>query len=596
MKWFLFWMNVKRAAVVTFAFKVVNDSMVLRQAGDVFRRLVESSPMAVLELDKQGECLFANSRWREWTECDMPSLSGLGWTDVLHVDTLIDIWSALGNAQESTEIYKATVNIAGGKSAERWVAMSLTAKLDDHGNVYGFLCVAQDVSTAIGTLHQIQRVAVTDVVTGLLHRSSFLDRLQTKLGRRINRSRLALIYINIGGLKAINTSIGQDAGDEALRLMSVRLLAVVEKDAVCGRLSGSKFAVVLDAVVSPVVLNVAVERLLNSLNESYFIFGNAIRLSISMGVAIGDENQGSSDQLLANARQALAYASESNSVDWMLYTRKLMLKAERKSAFHHRVRKAVELKEFTLEYQPQYRIDSYTVVSFEALLRWKPSDMDSPSVTLLIQTLESIDLMQSVGWWVLEAACQQFMLWNDIGLLADGCTMSVNISPEQLKEARFNEKLLLLLNRYSMLPAQLNLELTESALSDFSHEQFNAVTQLKLDGFQLSLDDFGVGSRSLASLNQLPVDALKIDQSIVNAMENDEPSRNMVRSVLAIAESLEIDVIAGGIENQSTLGELRDAQCHYVQGNVVTKPAPATRLEPLLIRQRYKIEDVLLLS
>jgi len=266
------------------------------------------------------------------------------------------------------------------------------------------------------------------------------------------------------------------------------------------------------------------------------------------------------------------------------------------SAFSDRIRQAVERQEFTLEYQPQYRIDSYSVVSFEALLRWNPSDRSTPPVTQLIRTLESIDLMHSVGWWVLETACEQFTAWNGIGLLANDCTMSVNISPEQLKEARFSEQLVSLLSRHNMSPEQLILELTESALNDFSHDQFNTVTDLKVSGFQLSLDDFGMGSRSLACLNQLPVDALKIDRSIVNAMASDEPSRNMVKSVLAIAESLEIDVVAGGIENQSTLGELRDAQCHYVQGNVVTKPAPATKLEPLLIKQRYKIEDVLLIG
>jgi len=586
----------KRQPLVTFVIKVVNDDMAARQVGDVFSKLTETSTMAVMELDSSGACVFVNTKWQEMTDFDRAKSSGMGWAHLLDEEDLLNILSALGNVSEGVELYNATVKLRSENALERWIALSLSAILDSNGDVSGYICVGQDVSKAVGTMHKIRRVVERDLITGLFHRAKFMDKLQSRLSRRSSRSKTALVYLDVGGLRNINTVFGQDTGDEVLRLLSERLMSNIDANSVCGRISGSKFAVIINEDANPVVLKSIADNLLGSLNATYQVYGHTLSLSISLGIAIADETSDDSDQILQNARQALMHAKSSKSLSWALHTKKLQINSERESLLNFRIRRAVELEEFSLDYQPQYRLDSYTVASFEALLRWNPTEFASPSTPRLIQLLESMSLMEKVGWWVLETACQQFNVWNDIGLLADNCTMSVNLSPELIKDRRFPDKLSMMLSRYKMLPGQLNLEVTEASLNHFDKDQIQMFKKLDLMGVQLSLDDFGAGVGSLACLNLFPVDSLKLDQSIINSIDIEGPSRNMVISVLAIARSMEIEVVADGIDNKKTLSELREANCNLIQGDVVAKPAPAANLEPLLIRQYYKNEDVLLLA
>lgn len=271
--------------------------------------------------------------------------------------------------------------------------------------------------------------------------------------------------------------------------------------------------------------------------------------------------------------------------------------AKRKiSGLEQRLKRATEQREFTLVYQPQFRIEDESIVSFEALLRWAPDDMQAPGVQQLVNMLEKSGLINEVGHWVLETACRQFREWQDIGLLAEECTVSVNVSPAQLSQAGFASQVSDILGRFAVPPEKLNLEITESVRISANDFCIQVINDIKALGVQLSLDDFGTGYASLSYLTRLPIDTLKLDKSFVMAMNKDEPSRAIVMSVLAMAGTLNIDVVAEGIENTATLEQLRRARCKFGQGYLISKPKTAAQLEPFLVRKQLSDRVVLSLA
>ena len=430
----------------------------------------------------------------------------------------------------------------------------------------------------------------------MANRSAFLDGLQLRLNKKYLRSKTALLSVNIKGLKAINARVGQHAGDEVIRLVSKRIMVCVGNDGVGARISGNEFSVILVHSVDPAEICGIAEKISRSVKKPFAVFGKSLHVSASVGVAIADNNSDTSDQLLKQAEEALSAARSSANSHWKVYSQKLENKWMSKVKLTERLREAVANNEFTLDYQPQYSLEKDEIVSFEALLRWVPSDVPVPETNKLIQWLENSGLIKDVGNWVLATACSQFTTWKDIGLLATGCTMSVNIAPSQLMDSRFPEQIATILKDCRMSAHQLNLGIAEASLDEDGVTAYRVVNDLKEMGVKLSLSAFGMGKSSINRINRLPIDALKIDCSFVMAMETHEPSHTIVMSVLALANTLDIDVVADGIESSGTLGRLKAADCKLVQGDHISKAKSAAFLEPMLVRRNYKAEDMIELS
>ena len=266
------------------------------------------------------------------------------------------------------------------------------------------------------------------------------------------------------------------------------------------------------------------------------------------------------------------------------------------SILETRVRSAVERQEFSLVYQPQFRIDDQTIVSFEALLRWTPTDIDPPTTESLINVLETCGCINDVGNWVLQTACVQFRQWLDMGLVKEQCTISINVSAAQLSRSHFASRLARILEQCRLPAANLNLEITETAMIEKNSRCMQVINDVKAMGVRLSLDDFGTGYASFSYLTQLPIDVVKIDKSFVMTMITDDSSRAIVMSMLAVASTLNINVVAEGIEDTATLENLLQAQCQFGQGYLISRPVTANAIEVLLVRNLYPSEDVLLLS
>jgi diguanylate cyclase (GGDEF)-like protein/PAS domain S-box-containing protein len=570
-----------------------------KSAENEFRGLnfrVNCLSLGVIRLDADCHCEHVNDLWCQISGQGTLEAKGLGWTDAIHAEDLMDMWLELGSIAENRRPYSGKIRLHRLDGSVRQVALAASCVPDEAGRASGFTIVFQDLSASYSAQLHINYASEHDALTGLANRSAFLDSLQLRLNNCHLRSKTALLYINVKGLKSINANIGQHAGDEILRQLSLRLISCVSNPALGARLSGSEFSLILMQTIDPIEICSTAERIVKYIREPYMVFGDELQLAATVGISIGDENSNSSDQLLKQADVALSAATLSELSDWKVYSHKLDNKSVEQLRLNEGLRAAVTNNDFTLDYQPQYSLEKDEIVSFEALLRWKPLDMPVPETQQLIRMLESMGLIAKVGNWILETACHQFTIWQDIGLLAKGCTMSVNIALAQLRNSEFPEQIATILTDNRMLPSQLNLEITESALDENNVVAYHVIDGLKNMGVRLSLSAFGTGKASLSRLNRLPIDLLKIDRSFVMAMDTHEPSRSMVMSVLAMANTLDIDVVADGIESTDRLGTLRAAQCKFVQGNLISTAKSAAFLEPMLVRRNYKSEDMLQLS
>jgi diguanylate cyclase (GGDEF)-like protein len=462
--------------------------------------------------------------------------------------------------------------------------MSATVTINERGQFTGCLLVLLDVTKTHLASEELRFNATHDILTGLSNRSAFLDTLQERLNSVKKREATALLYLDLDGFKAINDTLGHDCGDELLRKVAIRLQESIAAEDLCARLGGDEFTIVVTSVTTQEKICELAESIVRNFNATFDVYDNELHLSTSIGIAIADERTTSSDAFIKQADTALYKAKSSGRSRWVVYTQEFQNEDIQRSLLRARVRRATERQEFTLVYQPQFRIDDESIVSFEALLRWEPSDIPVPDTQILVNVLEENGLINDVGQWVLETACRQFMQWESMNLVSRECTISVNVSPAQLSLANFVSRLHLILQRCRMPPERLNLEITESALIEKNSSCIHVIDQVKEMGVKLSLDDFGTGYASLSYLTRLPIDYLKIDKSFVSAMDTDDSSRTIVMSVLAMAGTLNISVVAEGIETQAILKQLRDAHCQYGQGFLVSRPLSAAKLEPMLVR------------
>ncbi len=561
-----------------------------------FKALTNVAPVGIVQLSVDWTCEYANEMWCQLSGLSMDETMHEGWVDAIHAEDVVDTLVELREALSRNQIFSKNLRLQRPTGKVSWITLSATATINDMGRFTGCLLALLDVTEAHLASERLRYSASHDVLTGLANRSAFLDKLQGLLNERKSRLNTALLFLDLDGFKAINDNLGHDCGDELLRKVAERLTHVVTSDDMCARLGGDEFTIIFTGGNSLSEICDKAERIVRDFNETFQVYGNDLHLSTSIGIVMGEEDTVSSDEFLKKADTALYKAKSSGRSRWVVYTREFQHEDIKRSELEARVRRATERQEFTLVYQPQFRIDDQKIISFEALLRWAPSDISAPETQLLVSVLEENGLINDVGQWVLESACRQFRLWSDLGLADEDCTISVNVSPAQLSLANFVPRLVRILERCRLRAEQLNLEITESALIEKNSSCIRVIHEIKEMGVKLSLDDFGTGYASLSYLTRLPIDHLKIDKSFVMAMNDEESSRTIVMSVLAMASTLNIDVVAEGIENTSTMEQLRNANCKYGQGYLFSKPLAAAELESFLLLRNYRVEDVVALA
>ena len=429
---------------------------------------------------------------------------------------------------------------------------------------------------------RIHFMANHDALTGLPNRALLNDRLsQAILHAQRDDRWVTVLFVDLDNFKFINDSLGHNAGDELLRTIAKRMVDRVRATDTVVRLGGDEFVIVLtDQPKSAGSISLIVEKIQLAIAEPVHLEGHDLRVTSSLGVAAYPDDGDNATTLLANADAAMYRAKEVGRDNFQFYTAELNTKVHEKFLLQEELRNAVARSEFVLHYQPQVDLRTGRVFAVEALVRWKHPKLGMVPPNKFIPTAEETGLIVPIGDWVLHEACRQNKAWQEAGLTP--MVVSVNVSARQFKEKNLINRVVGALE-YSGLEARyLELELTESLIMQDVAIAVATMKDLQNLGIQLSIDDFGSGYSSLTALKTFPVTRLKIDKSFVDGLLADENDRAVAGAVISLGQTLNLRVIAEGVETDAQAEFLRSINCDEMQGFLFSKPLPAQDIEDML--------------
>ncbi|RON11124.1 diguanylate phosphodiesterase [Pseudomonas brassicacearum] len=482
--------------------------------------------------------------------------------------------------QHSTWEGEVWLKRRNGEHYPAWVG--ITAVLDDEGDLASYVCFFSDISERKASEQRIHRLAYYDALTHLPNRTLFQDRLHTALqSAERQRSWVVLMFLDLDRFKPINDSLGHAAGDRMLKEMATRLLGCVDDDDTVARMGGDEFTLLLQPRASrEIALNRAIhvaEQILASLVKPFVLESREFFVTASIGIALSPQDGNELSQLMKNADTAMYHAKERGKNNFQFYQADMNASALERLELESDLRHALEQNEFVLYYQPQFSGDGKRLTGAEALLRWRHPRRGLVPPGDFIPVLEELGLVVDVGDWVISEACRQLKSWHQSKVRVP--KVSVNISARQFSDGQLGTRIATILKETGLPPACLELELTESILMREVSEAMQILAGLKNLGLSIAVDDFGTGYSSLNYLKQFPIDVLKIDRTFVDGLPSGEQDAQIARAIIAMAHSLNLAVIAEGVETHEQLEFLREHGCDEVQGYLFGRPMPANRFE-----------------
>jgi diguanylate cyclase (GGDEF)-like protein len=424
---------------------------------------------------------------------------------------------------------------------------------------------------------ELYYLAHYDSLTGIPNRALLADRLEHACREAERRGSLvALLFIDVDRFKQINDSLGHGAGDAVLRMVVERLKVSARSNDTIARLGGDEFVILMENLEDPSDIEVIAQRLVDSMQEPIEWNDHSLLVTLSIGGAIFPKDDTDLSPLLAKADAAMYEAKSSGRNTFRMYSPDTAMYDPASLSLENELRLAIERDELLLHFQPQVNLQRMDFSGVEALVRWCHPERGLISPANFIPLAEESGLIVPLGEWVLRKAINQLNIWHGYGL--SDLRMSVNISALQFRQENFAGFLKGLLEEYGVDGRQIELELTESALMQDVHEAKKTLDEIKSLGVKLAVDDFGTGFSSLSYLQRFPIDRLKIDQSFVRDIEHSPANESIVRAIVALAESLSLDVVAEGIETAVEKAMLEKIQCREGQGYLFARPLTAEDL------------------
>jgi len=472
-----------------------------------------------------------------------------------------------------------------------WVNVAVSRMVSSRGDV-NLMIVIEDIARRKQYEHELRHMASHDVLTGLANRSLLMDRLDQALAMA-HRSghQVAILFIDLDRFKTINDSLGHEAGDHVIVEAGRRLSGIVREGDTVARLGGDEFVVLmpdLEDADGPAVLSA---KLLEALLLPMNVLGHEFSPIGSIGISIYPRDGVDSNALLKNADAAMYRAKELGRGNFQFYTEEMNARTLDRLCMESGLRRALERHEFELHYQPQIDLATGEQVGVEALLRWNPPGGEPVGPAEFIPIAEETGLIVQIGAWVLRAACEQIVAWRNAGL--PPMTVAVNLSARQFHQQNLVQLVGQILAETGCNAAQLELEITESVVMADPAGATATLQELSDMGVSLSIDDFGTGHSSLSYLKRFPIHALKIDRSFVRDLTTDADDAAIVCAVIALAHTMQLKVIAEGVETEEQLAFLREHRCDQFQGYFYSPPVSAERLRNA-IEQRIDAAPVLL--
>ena len=461
----------------------------------------------------------------------------------------------------------------------KWVTISTI--VDKAGVLTHYIASFVDISELKTAQAHIERLAHHDSLTGLLNRYSFENRLDQALADAQRHSaRLGLMFIDLDNFKRINDSLGHAIGDRLLIDAASRMQSMVRDSDIVARLGGDEFVIVLTHVDTPLDAVTVSKKLLDCLAQPFTIDRHTLHTTLSIGISVFPDDGKDGISLMKHADTAMYQAKKLGKNNAQFFTADMTEAANEQLSLEHDLREALEQEQFELYYQPQVCSQTGEICGFEALLRWHHPTHGMISPLKFIPVAEDAGLIEPIGLWVLEAACQQIATWRHKGIT--GIRVAINLSAVQLRSRALVGQVMDAMSRHAIGPGELEFEITESAaMSDPIHAT-HVLQSLRNLGIQIAIDDFGTGYSSLAYLKRLPVNCLKIDRSFTQTIDTDENDASISASILAVAHSMGLRVVAEGVETAAQRLTLIQLKCDCLQGYYFSRPVPADACEEII--------------
>ncbi|WP_367618961.1 EAL domain-containing response regulator [Pelotalea chapellei] len=452
---------------------------------------------------------------------------------------------------------------------------------DSSGNVVLVSGTTLDITARIRAESEIQQLINYDTLTGLPNRSLLHDRLKLAIAQAAREHNLVgVLLLDLDRFKSINETLGHRAGDKLLKTVAKRLSACVRESDTLARLGGDEFVTILIGVSSEDGITTVAKKVLALIAEPMYIDGHEIYTSGSIGIAVYPMDGEDGHTLLKHADLAMYQAKEQDRNNFQFFSREMNTKVLERMMLETSMRKALDREEFFLVYQPQVDVRSGRIIGMEALLRWQHPDMGLLGPDKFIYLAEDNGFIIPLGEWVLRAACKQNKAWQDAGLTP--VRVAVNLSSKQFGQQRLDEMIASVLMDTGLEPQWLEVEITESAIMKNAEQNATILHKLKEMGIALAIDDFGTGYSSLSYLKHFPITRLKIDRSFVRDITTNPDDAAIAEIIIAMAQTLKLNVIAEGVETRPQMEFLSFHNCVEMQGYLFSRPVPAEEFARLL--------------
>ena len=524
--------------------------------------------------DPSGRLTYISHKVAKLLGEDDGSLLGRPFADLLEMSGEVSASERTLNfhLNSRTSFSNFEVRAAAGPAERIWCLWGRPL-LDESGQFSGFAGYGTDLSAERRSDAEIKRLALSDSLTGLANRARMRDQLEQTLAQLdIAKRPVALFMLDLDRFKAVNDTLGHQTGDQLLKMVAERLERTVGHIGLVGRLGGDEFQVILSKFNNEAQLQRLADSIITALSQSYVINGVNLTIGCSIGVALAPTHARDPETLVRNADLALYAAKGAGRGNYRFFQDDLLTQAQTRKAVEDELRAARDSGQLRLVYQPVVSTATRQVAGYEALIRWDHPENGPMSPAEFIPIAEESGLIHSIGEWVLRTACAEAASWPVPARIA------VNVSPVQFMKPTLPAMVTNALAQSGLDPDRLELEITEGVFLSGDESTANMLKTLKRAGVRLVLDDFGTGYSSLAYLKKAPFDKVKIDQSFVKGASHDPHNVAIIKAVVAIAETLELETTAEGVETQDEIGLIAELGCSHIQGWVYGKAVPPSEV------------------
>jgi diguanylate cyclase (GGDEF)-like protein/PAS domain S-box-containing protein len=573
----------------------------LAEREQLFQLITENAADMIAVTDRNGQRLYNSPAYKKILGYDPEELAGTGSMDQVHPDDRARVVEASVKARNTGRGERLEYRIRHKDGSWRFLESTSSAIRTLEGENGGLVIVNRDITERKRAEERLAHQSFHDSLTGLPNRALFLDRLQQALtlSRRHLDFKFAVLFIDIDEFKVFNDSLGHAAGDSLLMQIAQRLTVSLRRvdtisrphvgedaesligESTLARPGGDEFTVLLEELHGPSEAIRVAERIQRRLAIPFDFNSQEIVLSVSVGIAFSNPDATDAQDILRDAEIAMYRAKSTGKARCEVFDHAMHAGAIKRLQLETDLRKALELNQYRVYYQPIVSLRTGQIMGFEALSRWqRPEGLVMPGEFIAVADESGIIL--PINRQLLDDACRQLRMWQALFPSDPPLTVNVNIAPKQFAQPDLASQIGKTLQETGLDPGCLNLEITETIAMADADRSAVVLAELKALGVRLDIDDFGTGYSSLSRLQRFPVDTLKIDRSFISCMDTDVETREIVRIIIMLAHGLRLNVVAEGVETQGQADMLKDMGCELAQGYLYSRPTPVEIIERLL--------------